>query len=444
MLHALFMFITSTVLPTVVAEIGGVTYYAWAATFFAVGSIVGAVTTLPFIAKLGPRHAYLFGVLLFAVGGSICATAPNMAMFTAGRALQGLGGGLMSGMAFAMVPVVFPDALRPGAVALISSVWGPAALAGPLFGGALAGGGFWRTAFWTAAPIGLFLAILAYSVLPTQSLLSDRGDGFSKALGLRLILVAMAALSLTVSSIPGRLSVSSIGVGGALTCLCIAIRLDERDTHRIFLRGGFDIATPTGSITYTMILLVLGVGTTSFIPYVFRVGFGAPPLVGGYVAALSSLAWTLGTLSTAGVGGAARRRLIALAPLVCVAGLLGVAQGLSKSDLPLTAVCWAMFGGGVGISWPHLASSLIECSPASEREAAGAFVTLLQIGGAALGAAFAGMVANMTGLPMASSRAGVTVAAFGLFTTFAVAPLLAAFFANRFLRDDNLYRNDPA
>src|SRR5215472_18025501 len=109
MLHALFMFITSTALPTVVAEIGGVTYYAWAATFFAVGSIVGAVTTLPFVAKLTPRGAYLFGVLLFVIGGSTCATASNMAMFIAGRALQGLAGGLMSGMAFAMVPVVFPD-----------------------------------------------------------------------------------------------------------------------------------------------------------------------------------------------------------------------------------------------------------------------------------------------------------------------------------------------
>jgi len=444
MLHALFMFITSTMLPSVVAEIGGVSYYAWTATFFAVGSIVGAVTTLPVVAKLTPRRAYLFGVLLFVIGGSTCATASNMAMFIAGRALQGLAGGLMSGMAFAMVPVVFPDTLRPGAVALISSVWGPAALTGPLFGGTLAGGGLWRAAFWTAAPIGLFLAILAYSVLPTRSLLSDRGDGFSKALGMRLMLVAMAALALSVSSVPGRLSVSGIGVGGALACLCIAIRLDGQDTHRIFLRGGFDIATPIGSITYTMILLVLGVGTTSFIPYVFRVGFGASPLVGGYVAALSSLAWTLGSIATAGVGGAARRRLIALAPLLCVVGLLGVAQGLSTSDLPLTAVCWAMFGGGVGISWPHLALSLIECSPTSEREAAGAFVTLLQIGGAALGAAFAGMVANMTGLPMAISRTDVAGAAFGLFTTFAVTPLLAVFFANRFLRGENLYRDDPA
>jgi hypothetical protein len=54
--------------------------------------------------------------------------------------------------------------------------------------------------------------------------------------------------------------------------------------------------------------------------------------VGGYVAALSSLAWTLASLSTAGVGVAARRRLIALAPLVSAAGMLGVAEGLSKSN----------------------------------------------------------------------------------------------------------------
>src|SRR6516225_11514452 len=108
MLHALFMFITSTVLPTVVMEIGGVTYYAWAATFFAVCSIVGAVITLPVIAKLAPRRAYVFGALLFVAGSSACATALNMAMFIIGRALQSLRDGLMSGMAFVMIPPVFP------------------------------------------------------------------------------------------------------------------------------------------------------------------------------------------------------------------------------------------------------------------------------------------------------------------------------------------------
>ena len=63
--HALFMFITSTVLPTVLTEISGVTYYAWAGTFFAVCSIVGAAITLPVIAKLTPRRAYVFSALLF-------------------------------------------------------------------------------------------------------------------------------------------------------------------------------------------------------------------------------------------------------------------------------------------------------------------------------------------------------------------------------------------
>jgi MFS family permease len=442
MLHALFMFITSTVLPTVVTEIGGIAYYAWATTFFAVSSIVGAVTTLPFIAKLTPRGAYLFGILLFIFGSSACAAASDMAMFIIGRAFQGLGGGLMSGMAFAMIPVVFPDALRSRALALISSVWGPAALTGPLLGGAFGASSLWRTVFWTSVPIASFLAMLACTVLPTRSLTIDPGGGLSKALGTRLMLVTMAALALSVSGVPGRVSVSSVGVGGALACLYTAIRLDGRTSHQIFLSGGFDLGTPMGPITYTMILLVLGVGTTSFIPYILRVGYGASPLVGGYVAALSSLAWTLASLSTAGVGVAVRRRLIALAPLVSAAGMLGVAEGLSKSNLPLTAVSWAMFGGGVGMTWPHLASLLVALSPEPKREAAGAFVTLLQIGAAAFGAAFAGMAANITGLPNATTRAEVTIAAFGLFATFAVAPLVATFTASRVLRHENSYLSD--
>ena len=441
MLHALFMFITSTVLPEVVTEIGGITYYAGATTFFAVSSIVGAVTALPLIAKLNPRRTYLFGVVLFMAGSSACATALNMAMFIIGRAFQGLGGGLMSGMAFAMIPVIFSDALRSGAVALIASVWGPAALTGPLFGGALAGGGLWRTAFWTSVPIGFFLATLAYTVLPARSLAVERGGGFPTALGARLLLVTMAALALSVSSVPGRLLVSSVGVGGAIACLCTAIQLDGRATRQIFLRGGFNLGSPIAPITYTMVLLVLGVGTTSFIPYISRVGYGASPLVGGYIAALSSLAWTFTSLSTAGVGAAVRRRLIAVAPLICLVGMLGVAEGLWRRDLSLTAVCWSVFGSGIGMAWPHLASLLIAFSPEPEREAAGAFVTLLQIGAAALGAAFAGMVANITGLPKATTRADVSIAAFGLFAAFAVAPLLAAFTASRILRRGNSYRN---
>jgi MFS family permease len=122
--------------------------------------------------------------------------------------------------------------------------------------------------------------------------------------------------------------------------------------------------------------------------------------------------------------------------------MLGVAEGLWRRDLALTAVCWWVFGAGIGMAWPHLASLLIVFSPESEREAAGAFVTLLQIGAAALGAAFAGMVANITGLPNATTRADVSVAAFGLFATFAVAPFLAALTANRVLSHLNFYRSD--
>ena len=123
-LHGFFMFITSTVLPSIVAEIGGVAYYAWVSTVFGIGSIAGAMLTPAILRGLPARRAYELGLLLF-VGGSICcAMAPDMAVVILGRAIQGFAGGLLAAIATSMIPVLFPDQLRSRAIALVSSVWG--------------------------------------------------------------------------------------------------------------------------------------------------------------------------------------------------------------------------------------------------------------------------------------------------------------------------------
>ena len=167
-LHGFFMFITSTVLPSIVAEIGGVAYYAWVSTVFGIGSIAGAMLTPAILRGLPARRAYELGLLLF-VGGSICcAAAPNMAVVILGRAVQGFAGGLLAAVATSMIPVLFPDQLRSRAIALVSSVWGPISMVGPFVGGILAQYGSWRSAFVLAVPFALVVGILADRVLPPR------------------------------------------------------------------------------------------------------------------------------------------------------------------------------------------------------------------------------------------------------------------------------------
>ncbi|WP_312111434.1 MFS transporter, partial [Pantoea septica] len=130
-LHAINIYIATTVLPSVVNEIGGLELYSWNTTLFVVASILGSALTSRLLAQLGARKAYLVAVMLFIAGSLVCALAQTMPVMLAGRALQGLGGGFLFALCYAMIYTVFDEKLWPRAMALISGMWGVATLLGP-------------------------------------------------------------------------------------------------------------------------------------------------------------------------------------------------------------------------------------------------------------------------------------------------------------------------
>lgn len=433
-LHGFFMFITATVLPSIVAEIGGVAFYAWVSTIFGVGSIAGAMLAPAILRGVPARRAYQLGLLLFAVGSIACAAAPSMAVVILGRATQGLAGGLLAATATTMIPVLFPDELRSRAVAMVSSVWGPISLAGPFVGGIFAEFGSWRGAFLFALPLVFALGVLAHRTLPSNApQRGPAGSAFSAAQILRLALIAGAVVVLSAASVPGGVSAAIAGIATAMIFCATALRLDRRASRRVLLEGAFRLSTPVGTSSAAMALLVLGVGAGSFIPYVLTVAHGASPIVAGYVAAPMSLAWSIAALASAGASMAASRRMVAGAPVVAAAAMIGVAWALSAGNVAFTVVAWMIFGASVGMIWPHLASRLIGYSSVSERAAAGGFVTTLQILGGTFGAALAGMIANLAGLAKSAAAADVAHGGSLLFLTFALPPLLAALVSARLL-----------
>lgn len=434
-LHAFFMFVTSTVLPSIVAELGGVAYYAWVSTVFGVGSIAGAVLAPAVLHGLPARRAYQSGLVLFAVGSVCCAAAPSMAVVILGRAIQGFAGGLLAAVSTSMIPVLFEDRLRSRAVALVSSVWGPVSLVGPFVGGMLAQVGSWRSAFWYALPFVVVVGILADRALPSRRARRVQdGPIFSAAQALRLALIAVAVLILSVASVPGT-TAAAIG-GGVLAVICLAatLRLDRRAERRVLLAGAFSLAGPVGASSTSMMLLVLGVGAGSFIPYVLTFAHGAPPIVAGYVAALSSLAWSIAALLSAGASIATSRRILAWAPASAAVAMLGVGFSLWLGNLPAIAIFWTLFGASVGSAWPLLASRLIGYAPIAERPFAGGFVTTLQILAGTFGAAFAGMAANLAGLAHSTAPGDVAHGGWLLFMSFSLPPLIALFSSARLLR----------
>ena len=132
------LFMIATALPSVIADIGGLALYAWATIAYVVASIVGSAATSAVARRWGLRSGLVMSGGVYAIGSAICAAAPAMEVIVAGRAVQGLGGGMLVGVVHAMIREVFPAHLWPRMLATVSVAWGVAALTGPFVGGVLA------------------------------------------------------------------------------------------------------------------------------------------------------------------------------------------------------------------------------------------------------------------------------------------------------------------
>ena len=137
-IHAVSVYITITILPSVVRDIGGLDYYAWSTTLFVVASIIGAAIAPRLLASWGPRGAYLVAACTFALSTLVCAFAPSMPVLLAGRAIEGLGGGALYALSYSLIRIVFPERLWSRAIGAESAMWGVATLIGPTIGGVFA------------------------------------------------------------------------------------------------------------------------------------------------------------------------------------------------------------------------------------------------------------------------------------------------------------------
>jgi MFS family permease len=113
LLHSMNVLITATLLPSIVAEMGGANLMSWPTTAFVASSIVAASGTSLVSTRFGNRRSFAAGALVYAAGAVLCAAAPSIGFVIAGRFVQGLGGGLISALAYVLVRNAFPEVLWP-------------------------------------------------------------------------------------------------------------------------------------------------------------------------------------------------------------------------------------------------------------------------------------------------------------------------------------------
>ena len=421
-LHAINVYMVTTILPTAVHDIGGLSYYAWNMTLFVAASIFGSAISPRILSDLGARSALMLAIGVFAAGSAACAVSPSMPWMLVGRSIQGLGGGLLLGLSYSCVRLLFEEHLWSRAMVLVSSMFGVATLAGPAIGGVFAETGYWRGAFWSMLPLAAGLAALvATQVAAGRTGRASVAPPFGKIAVLVLTVMLVSVGSLSSSWVVNILAVLA-GVG--LTILIA--RADRHAERRLMPTGSYVRGSTLASVYACIALLSIGVCTEIYIPYFLQAIHGESPLRAGYWMVLMSAGWTAGSFMSSGRSRAMADRLMFIGPWLSALSLL--ALGFMMPTGSGGAIVWAMavplvgVGVGVGLCWPNMLTRVFKAAPEGEENIASAAITTLQLYAIAVGSSMAGLVANLAGLADPGGSEGARQAALALFIVFALAP----------------------
>ncbi len=154
-LGAMDALIVSAAMPSIVADLGGLTLYSWVYSAY----FLARAVSLPVFGKLADlfstRRLFLISITVFLLASLAAGAAPSMFVLIGARVFQGVGAGGI----FALVYIVLSDISPPGGrgktLSLGSSVWGISSIIGPTLGGFIVTYVSWRWIFYLNVPLAL-------------------------------------------------------------------------------------------------------------------------------------------------------------------------------------------------------------------------------------------------------------------------------------------------
>ncbi len=173
--------------------------------------------------RYGRRRVFVIGVAWFAFASLLCGLAWNIETLVAARALQGVGGALLTPGSLALISASFDERDRGAAVGAWSGLGGIAGAAGPLVGGWLVEQVSWRAVFLINLPLAAVVLWVAARHVPESRDAAAAG-------GLDLAGCALAAAGLAGITY-GLISEKWFAAGLGVLALCAFVLVERRRTH---------------------------------------------------------------------------------------------------------------------------------------------------------------------------------------------------------------------
>jgi DHA2 family methylenomycin A resistance protein-like MFS transporter len=374
--------------------------------------------------RLGGRHVFQAGLLLFTIASAACAAAPSVPLLVAARLLQGFGAALLVPSSLALLRAAYDDPReRARAVGAWGAVAGIAAASGPVIGGLLVAASSWRAVFLLNLPVGVFGLLLSFRHLPAAGERSGAGiDPPGQVL-------AIAALtSLTLGLIQG--GHSGWTSPGALVPLLLSLPLlaafvvcEHRTGEPMLPLKLFRSSTFSGA-SFVGLAINLGFYGQLFVMSLYfqhvrgwsALGTGLALLPEGIFVALSS------ALSGRAMGRVGPRLPMLTGLVLGGAGLTGLVIAGSGTSYPLLVLPLVATGFGMAFTMPAATTAIIGAAPAERAGIASGVLNASRQAGGAIGVALLGTLVG-SGAFVPGLRVAMLVAGAAFFAAAAVTAL---------------------
>jgi EmrB/QacA subfamily drug resistance transporter len=385
---ALFMvvldnLVVSTALPVIRTDLGAtIEELEWTVNAYTLTFAVFLLTGAALGDRFGRRRMFIAGLSLFTLASAAAALAPSMEALIAARAVQGIGGAIVTPLTLTLLSAAFPSDRRGVALGAWSGIAGLAVAAGPLVGGAVVEGIAWQWIFWLNVPIGL-------AVLPLARLLTE-SRGPDRSLDLRgLALASGGLLGVVWGLVHGNGDgwgspqiVGSLAAGAVLLAGFVAWEARAPQPMlplRFFRDRAFAAANGASLAMYFGMF-----GSVFLLSQFFQTAQGYSPLEAG----LRVLPWTAMPMLVAPIAGALSDRIggrpFLAGGLALQAIGLGWIAAVSSADVGYSSLIgpFVLSGIGMGMFFAPVANIVLSAVGArDEGKASGASNAIREVGG---------------------------------------------------------------
>ena len=398
---ALFMvtldnLVVTTALPVIRTDLGAsLEQLEWTVNAYTLTFAVLLLTGAAIGDRIGRRLTFAIGLGVFTVASALAALAPSAEALVAARALQGLGGAIVTPLTLTILSAAVSPEKRGLALGAWGGIGGLAVATGPLVGGAVVEGMSWQWIFWLNVPLGLVLAPLAFMRLTESRGPYDRLDLPGLALASAGLLGIVWGLVRGNGQGWASLEIlASIGVGLALVAAFVAW---ERRAKAPMLPLRFFRSRTFTLANVSSLFMFFGMfGSIFLLAQFFQTVQGYGPLGAG----LRVLPWTAMPIFIAPIAGALSDRigghkLMGVGLALQAIGLGWIAQ-VSAPGTPYSEfiVPFAISGMGMALFFAPVANVVLSAVRKEEEgQASGANNAIRELGGvfgvAVLAAVFA-------------------------------------------------------